>query len=279
MPAIQVLEQAALPTDPWRPLYWRDAAFVLGGALLFALAAMWLVELFNRSEPQPSVVVTQPVFAGALARHPQQAMGFANTRPGVLTVDETPLLTQAHALPRELTTDECAALLLAADRDTRCALALLLSGLSPEEAIALRWQDVDPATGVLRIGGGTGRTVQLAAGASRLFERKAGDDDLPVLPGPSSGGATLESLNAQLLCAAHDAGLEPVQEISSAAARHTYIAFLVRQGARFADLTRWVGPLDADLLSAYSALAPAGVRLEAASIQRDFPALAQIEPA
>ena len=281
MPAIQVLEQAALPTDPWRPLYWRDAALVLGGSLLFALAAMWLVELFNRSEPQPSVVVTQPVFAGTLGHSPQQAIGLAHARPEALTVGETPLLTQARALPRELTSDECSALLRAADRDTRRALALLLSGLSPQEAIALRWQDVDPATATLRIVDGTGaRTVQLGAAAVRLFERRAGDDDLPVLPGSSSGGgATLESLTAQMLCAAHDAGLERVQDVDPAAVRHSYIAFLVRQGARFADLTRWVGPLDADLLSAYSALAPAGVRLDGASIQRDFPALAQIESA
>ncbi len=277
MPAMHVLEQAAVPTDPWRPLYWRDAALVISGSLLFALLAMWLVELFNRSEPQPSVLVTQPVFAGTLAHHPQQTMGLAHTRPESLTVNETPLLTQARGLPRELTEDESVALLHAADRNTRCALALLFSGLSPEEAIALRWQDLDLDGGTARIGGGAGRTVQLAAGATRLFERKAGDDDLLVLSGPSSGGATLESLNAQLLSAAYDAGLGRLQDFSPAAVRHSYIAFLVRQGVRFSDLTRWVGPLDADLLFAYSALAPTGARLDSASVRRDYPALDRIE--
>ncbi len=280
MPAIQVLEQAALPAGPWRPLYWRDAALVLGASLLFALAAMWLVELFNRSEPQPSVVVTQPVFAGTLGHATQQPTH--HPRPEALTVDETPLLTHALAtLPRELTPDECAALLRDADRDTGGAVALLLCGVSPAEAIALRGQDLDPATGTLRIGAGTGsgREVQLGAGALRLFERKPGDADLPLLRGPSGGGATLESLEAQLLCAAHDAGLERVQQVSAAAVRHSYIAYLVRQGARFADLTGWVGPLDADLLMAYSALAPAGVRIEAAAVQREFPALARTAPA
>jgi uncharacterized protein involved in exopolysaccharide biosynthesis len=279
MPAMQVLEQAALPTDPWRPLYWRDAVLVLGGSLLFALLAMWLVELFNRSEPQPSVLVTQPVFAGSLAHHPRQEIDLAHVRPETLTVNETPLLAQGRALPRELTVDESVALLRAADRDTRCALALLFSGLSPEEAIALRWRDLDPASRTLRVGGSAGRTLQLTAGAARLLERRAGDDDLPVLPGSSSGSATLESMTAQLLCAAHDASLRYVREISPAAVRHSYIAFLVRQGARFADLTLWVGPLDADLLSAYSALAPAGARLDGASIRRDFPALDRLESA
>lgn len=279
MPAMHVLEQAAVPTEPWRPLYWRDAGLIIGGSLLFALLAMWLVELFNRSEPQPSVLVTQPVFAGTLSHHPQQTRGLAHTRPESLTVNETPLLTQARVLPRELTEEESVALLRAADRNTRCALALLFSGLSPEEAIALRWQDLDLRGGTARIGGGAGRTVQLAAGAARFFERKADDDDLLLLSGPSSGGATLESLNAQLLSAAYDAGLGRVQDFSPAAVRHSYIAFLVRQGVRFSDLTRWVGPLDADLLFAYSALAPTGARLDSASVRRDYPALDRIESA
>lgn len=273
-PAVQVLEQAALSTDPWRPLYWRDAGLIVGGALLLALAAMWLVELFNRSEPQPSVVVTQPIFAGTLGHSAQQAMGLAHARPDVLTVNDTPLLTQARPLPRELSIEESTALLRAADRETQRALALLFSGLAPEEAIALCWRDFEPARGTLRVGGAAGRVVQLCATAARLFARAPSDDKQPIL-----NGATAESLAAQLLCAAHDAGLERVQEIGPEAVRHSYIAFLVRQGARFADLTRWVGSLDADLLSAYSALAPAGARLDATSIQRDFPPLAQFEPA
>jgi hypothetical protein len=57
--------------------------------------------------------------------------------------------------------------------------------------------------------------------------------------------------------------------------RHTYIAFLVRQGARFADVTRWVGALDAEQLAAYSPLAPTGARLDAGAVVRLFPAVAR----
>ena len=279
MPTMQVLEQAALPTGPWRPLYWRDAALVVGGALALALATMGLVELFNRSEPQPSVVVTQPVFAGALAPHPQHAIGFAPARPEALAFDATPRLERTPALPRELTATECAALLGAADADTRRALGLLLSGVAPEEAVMLRWRDIDPATHTLRVGGSASRVVPLGDGAASLLERGSTDADLPLLPGPHGEGATLESLAAQVLCAAHDAGLEHVQDASPAAVRHSYIAYLVRQGARFADLTRWVGPLDAEQLSAYSALAPEGPRLAGASIRRHHPSLELIERA
>lgn len=273
-PALQVLEQAALPTEPWRPLYWRDAGLVVAGALVLALLAMWLVELFNRSAPQPAVVVTQPVFAGTLTHSPPQNLGLAHARPEALAVDDRPRLAHAAPLPRELSLDESAALLRAADRDTQRALALLFSGLAPEEALAARWGDFDAERGSLRVGGAAAREVALCAAAARLLAGAPGDAGQPIL-----GGATPDALAAQLLCAAHDAGLDGVHEVGPPALRHSYIAFLVRQGARFADLTRWVGPLDAALLSAYSALAPAGARRDASEIEREYPPLAQFDPA
>jgi site-specific recombinase XerD len=84
---------------------------------------------------------------------------------------------------------------------------------------------------------------------------------------------TAEALASKLLVAAHDAGIEQAHELGPQALRHTFLAFLVRQGARFADITRVVGALDADLLSAYSQLAPPGARLEADAVQWAFPAL------
>jgi succinoglycan biosynthesis transport protein ExoP len=272
MPAMQALEQAAMPTEPWRPLYGRDAAIVVGASLLIALVAMWLVELFNRREPPPSVVVAQPVFAGALGGPQQQGLGFAPPWSPALAANELPLLAPARMLPRELTVDESAALLRAADPDTRRAVALLLAGLTPEEVMALRWRDLDPANGTLQVAGSAPRVVQIPAASTRLFERATDDDERPVVPGPPPAGATQESLASRLLCAAHDAGLDRIQEVSPAAVRHTYISFLVRQGARFADIMGWVGPVDPDLLPVYSDLAPGGDRLDAVAVRRSFPA-------
>ena len=64
MPTIKLLEAAATPQQPWRPLYWRDTVISIGASFVLALLAMWLVELFNRSEPQPTVVLVQPQSAG-----------------------------------------------------------------------------------------------------------------------------------------------------------------------------------------------------------------------
>jgi succinoglycan biosynthesis transport protein ExoP len=273
-PALQILEQAVIPKEPWRPHYWRDAAIVLAGALLLALGAMWLVELFNRPAPRPSVLVTQPVLAGTLlaGQHlPELAHSPLNPQ---LAVDDRPRLAAPLALPRELTVDEATALLRGADADARCAATLLLSGLSSDEALELCWADVDANTGVIRVGGAQPRQVPLAPAALPLLGERRADGAARLLRNAEGGALTPEALAAKLLVAAHDAGIEQAHELTAQALRHTFLAFLVRQGARFADITRVAGALNADQLSAYSQLAPTGARLEANAVQWVFPALA-----
>ena len=272
VPSVRVLEQAALPVEPWRPRYWRDAAIVVAGALLLALLAMWLVELFNRPEPEPAVVLTQPlIHAGMLEGvHP---LGLAATMPPTLGSAERPLLEKPAVPPRELSAEEVLSLLRTSDLDTRIAMLLILSGISPEEALELHWRDVDREAGTVRVGGESARAVRLNVVAARYIAAAVGLPDAPVLPGLSGQPATLESLSTQLLCAAHDAGLDRVDEVTPHALRHSYVAFLVRQGIRFADLHPLVGRLPAATLAAYSALVPAGPRVARESINYVYPAL------
>jgi uncharacterized protein involved in exopolysaccharide biosynthesis len=270
MPAVHVLEQAALPREPWRPHYWRDAALVLAGSLVLGLLALWLVELFNRPEPHPSVLVAQPIVAGPLL-DPPRPLALGQTGLPQLDEERRPLLARPYDLPRELSTQDAVALVRAADPGTRLAIALLLSGLSPEEAVALRGADVDLARGAIELRGPPRRTVRLNAGLVQALSVRAAAAEEPILREASGGAASLASLATQLLCAAHDAGIERVDEVTPAALRHTYVAFLVRQGVRFADLAQWVGPLPAETLAAYSALAPSGARLAADSVNRNFP--------
>jgi integrase len=270
---MQIVEQAALPKEPWRPLYWRDAGIVVVGSLLLALFAMWLVELFNRPAPQPSVVVAQPVFAGALlpGRAPPLALN-AIESPRLPRKGDPPLLARPYALPRELDVEDTAALLRAADPDTRRAILLLLAGVSPEELLQLQWEDVDRATAVVRVGGPGARQVKLGMEAAAYFRDGAAAHASPLVPGPGAEPASLASLSANILCAAHDAGLEDVDTVTPAALRHTYLAYLVRQGIRFSDLTQLVGSLPREELAAYSALAPTGPRLTRESVKTVFPA-------
>ncbi len=82
-----------------------------------------------------------------------------------------------------------------------------------------------------------------------------GTADEPVLA--SNGRAiTPDAINTLILCAAHDARIDRASEVDASVLRHTYIAYLVQQGIRFADLPRIVGQLPVGVLGAYATLSP-----------------------
>jgi len=274
VPSVQILEQAVLPLEPWRPKYWRDASFVLAGSLLLGLLIMAIVELFNRAEPRPSILLAQPVLGGTILQGAAYPPALASTPISALpSVVEPPLLERPAPMPRELSVEETRALLRAADPETRVAISLILLGVSPEEVLDLRWRDVDLGRAVVHVVREDARMLRLSAVATRYLAEESRLPNAPVLRGPAGRPATLESLATQLVNAAHDAGLERVSEITPHALRHTYIAFLVRQGVRFADLAQLIGQLPADMLATYSTLAPAGVRLARESVNFFFPGL------
>ena len=272
-PTTKVLEAATTPQQPSRPLYWRDTGISIGGSLLFALLAMWLVELFNRSEPHPSVVLIQP----QVGRLPYEAG--SHMLPGqnapMLTVEarNPALLTQQPAFPRELNHAEMAALVNASDDDCRLVISLLMNGTNADEALKVQWADVDLSQGVIRVPGASKRNIALNAATAHLIAARSKGADSSFLVGMTDQPVTRDSIDAQILCAAHDAGLDGATQVNSDCLRHTYVAFLVRQGMRFGDLVQLVGPMPADMLGMYSALSPTGSRLPREGLSLEHPAV------
>ena len=273
MPSTKVLEAATPPQQPSYPLYWRDTAISMGGSLALALLTMGLVELFNRPEPRPAVVLIQPQ-SGALPHDMSRQILSNRGTPAVsLEAAEPALLSRQPTFPRELRHDEIAALIRTSDDDSRLIMLLLLSGVTLEEAVKLRWSDVDLARGAIRVGEEPARDIALGGTLRRCLAagpKVLGSDLLVGHPGHP---VTRDSIDAQVLYAAHDAAIEDASQITSDCLRHTYLAFLVRQGVRFADLARLVGHLPADLVGAYSVLSPPGARIGMAEIQLLHPAL------
>jgi len=69
----------------------------------------------------------------------------------------------------------------------------------------------------------------------------------------------LEQMMTLLLglgCAAVDSGLPDPQQITAEAVRHSYIAYLVRQGLRLSDLEQVVGYLEPPEMLSYSTYSP-----------------------
>ena len=273
MPTIKLLEAGTTPQEPWRPLYWRDTALGAGGSLVLALLAMWLVELFNRSEPQPTMVLVQPQLGGLPYETVPQALPWQRGPAMSLEASRQALLPPQPTFPRELRHDEVIALVRAADDDSHLVMLLLLSGVSSDEALALRWSDVDPARRLLHVGGGSARDVALNEALHKVLAARPGTQRPDLLLGHQDRPATPETMRAQFLCAAHDAGIADASDVTADCLRHTYVAFLVRQGIRFADLTRLVGHVPSEILGAYTTLSPPGSRVPREEIDVVFPAV------
>jgi integrase len=257
----------------------RDAAISVVGSFLLALLVMWVVELFNRTDPQPTMLVPHPVAVSMLGGQIAERAALPGYAMPALDATATGLLTAEPSLPRELVTEEIGSLMAAATEDVRLAVLLLVGGLSPEELVALQWDDVDLAARQIRAPGDSPRTIDLFEPAPTLLARLPQAAGNRVLQAHGNGPITLERLTSDLLYAAHDAGIDHPAEVTPAALRHTYVAFLARQGIRLADLVTLVGRLSPDQAAAYSALSPPGRRLALAEVKRVLPGLSETGPA
>src|SRR5262249_4378510 len=155
--------------EAWRPLYMRDAALSVTGALILALFAVWLVELFNRPEPQPPVVIAQPVMSGMLVHGVPQNLTLAGQGRVAPEAGGQPLRPQARtqSVSRELREVELDAMIRACDDDARVAMLLLLYGVSPEELAELRWSDVDLERRVIRVRSESSREISIQGSLER----------------------------------------------------------------------------------------------------------------
>jgi succinoglycan biosynthesis transport protein ExoP len=281
-PTVRTLEAATVPREAWRPLYMRDAALSVTGALVLALFAVWLVELFNRPDPQPPVVIAQPVMSGMLVLGTPQIVTLAGQGRVALEPTDQALLPQPQTLPREtlpreLRGDELDAMIRAGDDGARIAMLLLLYGVAPEELTDLRWSDVDLERRVIRVRGESSREISIRGSLESQLVARTASPKMPLVP-VRGRPATPSDLGEAILYAAHDAGIERPSEVTAASLRHTYIAFLVRQGIRFADLARVVGRLPPEELAAYRVLVPPGPRASLDAIDRVFPPLRSPDP-
>ena len=116
--------------------------------------------------------------------------------------------------------------------------------------------------------GKSARLIHLREPLRRLINaRRAAQQPTP---GPASSADEAADL---VMCAAYDAGLSDAHEATPAILRHTYVAFLLQQGARFADIGRIVGRLPQEELAAYMRLAPAQMRVPLEQVDLILPAL------
>lgn len=84
---------------------------------------------------------------------------------------------------------------------------------------------------------------------------------------------TAKRQDVEAFRAHYDAGLADAHEVTPAILRHTYLAFLLQQGARFADIGRIIGRLPQEELAAYMRFASAHPRVPLDQVDPIPPAL------
>ncbi len=284
-PQIDVIELAYLSSKPIRPYYWRDAAYITGCSLLLGLLAIWLYEFLRRTQspdeahpPAPNyVTVLDPRLMATADRAIAQADLAGQlpdetiTAPGYL-----PDNTQSGTAFRELDKDTLKALLTAADLPTQQLIALLLSGLRPEELATIS-TDSFVLTGQayeqqIVLNTAHPRTLALSPVLQQLLEKTQGSPQW-IDSGEQTDAAYF---NAMLNCAAIDAGLDKPSTIDSTCLHQSYICFLVRSGIKLSVLGDVVGQLSPLQLTQYGQLSPPGPGLPAKEIETVHPVLKHI---
>jgi uncharacterized protein involved in exopolysaccharide biosynthesis len=273
-PKLRVIQSASVPREHWRPNYHRDAAIVIVGALVLGWLAASLADFLVRRESGPTVIV-----APTPIPYPIGVPELAQQATPILGAPAAAQLSPPRNLPRELEQTELTAMFESADLETRVALCALLCGVSPEELIALTWNDLDCQANTLTIARPDARTIQIAPKAMGVFmtlkQQRSAQAAHLLLGDAGRHSLPLSHLEALISYAAHDAGLQQAADVTPWAVRHTFISYLVRQGLRFSDLARIVGTLPAEVTAAYGALLPAGARHSLDQTDRVIPALRQ----
>ena len=277
-PRLVVLDEPVVPSRPDRPNYLLDAAISVAGAGALALAAVWFVEFFFRSgvrreEPPQAHPIIHIGYPAAIAVDPASPLlgpAAASALPG----SAMRLLDAAAVqLPRELSVPEVRALWTAAAPAARLVIAGLFGGLSPEEIVGLRYEHLDRDVSVVRLPD-AGRSIALRDPLRRmLVEGRAAGGSIGPLTGAGGSMVSLADVEGLVACAACDAGLSNPADVTAEILRHTYFAYLVRQGARLSEIAEFVGHIPPAAFRDYGRLSPPGPGLPMEEIDPVFPAL------
>jgi succinoglycan biosynthesis transport protein ExoP len=274
-PRVDVLQTASPSLTPYWPDYNRDALIAVAGSVLFGLFAAWFADFLFGPHTLPAV----PTITLQHSWIPMLQGRDAVTPRAMLAVPDTARLPAPTPMPRQLNDTEIVALIAAASEDTRFAVLGLLSGLSPEEVIALSWEQVDLTDQVIRVAGAYGRSIPIEDPLRGLLAARR--ERQPEATGTMLRGRGGTSVDAQQLQevvqhAAHDAGLDHPQEVTPPTLRYTWLVFLLRQGLKAADVSEIAGPVSHDELMASMDIHSPKTKQQAHRIDRVLPVLRQL---
>ena len=142
----------------------------------------------------------------------------------------------------------------------------------------MRYSHVDFDGCYVRVPGVSGRSCALREPLRRfLIERHAEKGGEAPLAGARGEPMTAADIDGLVACAAHDAGLMNAGEVTSETLRYTYLAYLVRQGARLAEIGELIGRIPPAAYREYGLLSPPGPGLPMEEIDPVYPVLRDLQ--
>ena len=264
-PQIQVVDRAYRPQKPNRPDYTRDAIIATAGSFLLALLSVFLAE-FLTQKPHPPEAFTVPDI-------------HIHTPPTQNTIPQPQhrnLMAQNHyaldaPLEKDFSTEQLRIVYQTSSLKGRQLLALLLTGLTLEEATLIELDDFDFPNHQLAITGATPRVITVPSIIHSLFEHSS-----PCPLWKNTPKATAKELAALLVCMANDAAIPDPEEFTAEAIRHSYIIYLLQQGLRLQDLEQILGHINPVTLSRYRIYSQPGSNLTPTEIDLLHPAIKNV---
>jgi len=245
-PQVTVINRAFESSEPISPNYSLDALIAVSGSLLLALFAVWIFEYLTR-KPEPQAAIT---LSGIHMYNPSADL-LSHQQTVTQHIEQKRNYSLSSPSVRELSSRQLRILLNASNLKGKQLIGLLLSGLTFDEAAILKADQIDLENALITVGDPSPRTLGIGNALKALLEHSGGH---PAWDGENS--LSIDDLNAVLICAAVDSGLPNPDEITAEAIRHSYIAYLVRQGLRLTDLEQITGYLEPTVISSYSTYSP-----------------------
>lgn len=270
-PQVKVIERATLPGESVRSHYLRDAGITVLVAIILGLLAIWVLEFLYRPPQSSSSAPTlrQMFYAIVDPRTlPQQTSKSAQLEQSHMPALEQDLL-------RELSETEVRHLMDSAEPSTAALIALLVSGVSLSEAAALNWQDISTEENKLTLKSAHPRSMQLSPAAIEFFRQhvNTASTQQPLWADQKNNPLPIEEMEALITCAIYDAGLAQAAELNSNCLRHTYLAYLARQGLRLSEFQKICGRIQPTTLSQYGKYSPPEAGKTLSEIDATYPAL------
>jgi integrase len=188
-------------------------------------------------------------------------------------------LSAPTPLPRQLDDSEISALVTATADDSRLAVVALLTGVSVEELVALRWDAIDLSGDVIRLGSEDARVIPLIEPLRGLLisrRDRAPQGTAMVLSDRQGAPLAVEEIGRLVLYGAYDGALDRPDEVTPAALRYTFLSHLLRQGIRAADISAVAGRVNHNDMVVLMQRNSPSVRRPMDQIDRLLPALREI---